>query len=309
MGHITRATPTTRYHLYGLVLESEFELPEVRPASGAAARDARVRIGTVDAGGLTEGRQLGPHLWAAPGALWLRVPNVARFLVTGGSEIVVDPHPGVDDDSVRVFLLSSALGALLSQRGMVVLHGTAIRVGDGCAVCVGASGAGKSTVAAELIRRGHPILADDVVPVDDECRALAGFPRLKLWQDAADRLDIDTTDLRTIRPSVAKFNYPLGDAEFSSEALPVRRIYVLAPRHHGGQLGVEPVQGMNRLTPLLRNTYRFRYLGGLGLQPEHLRGCARLAGRAGISILTRPAYGVEPSEVADLLLADLEAHT
>jgi len=46
----------------------------------------------------------------------------------------------------------------------------------------------------------------------------------------------------------------------------------------------------------------------MALRPEHLKSCGRLAGRARVSVLTRPERGVEPEEVADCLLSDLEAH-
>src|SRR5438552_13827711 len=109
-------TGTSLYHLSSLNLESELDLPEARPAAHAAAPHVTVRLGRVDPDGLSNGRRLGPFVWAAPGALWLRVPEVACFLITDGNKITIDPHPGVDEDSVRVFLLGSALGALLSQR-------------------------------------------------------------------------------------------------------------------------------------------------------------------------------------------------
>jgi hypothetical protein len=295
------------YQLYGFTLESELDLPEVLAAPTPAPPHARVRIGNVPPDGLPSGRRVGPFVWAAPGVLWLQVPEVARFLVTHGEEIVVDPHEGVDEDSLRVFLLGSALGSLLLQRGMVVLHGNAIGVGDECLVCVGPSGSGKSTLAAEFMRRGFPILADDVVPLDDECRVLPGFPRLKLWQDAATRLNLDTKGLRTIRPNLEKFNYPLSESHFGSEPIPLRWLYVLTSRPHG-VLKADTVRGMDRLRPLRNNTYRFGFLDGMELRADHLKSCGRLANRAHVSVLTRPEHAAEPEEVVDFLLSDLDTH-
>ena len=215
-----------RFSAYNLIIESELTLPELLPCLNACLPDVHILIGSVS----DDGQQLGPFLWVATDTLWLQIPHIARFLISKGNEIVIDPEPGIDEDSLRVFLLGSAIGALLFQRGYLVLHGNAIRIGDLCMVCVGYSGAGKSTLAAGFMQRGHAVLADDVVPVDSLCRALPGFPRIKLWQDVADKLAINTADLRRIRPNTEKFNYPLGQL-FTDQPLPIRWVYLLGNDH------------------------------------------------------------------------------
>ncbi|MCP4397035.1 MAG: hypothetical protein GY801_07015 [bacterium] len=61
--------------------------------------------------------------------------------------------------------IASELGALLHQRELLPLHGSAIKVNDGVCVFVGLSGNGKSTVAAAFRQRGYQVLADDVCVV------------------------------------------------------------------------------------------------------------------------------------------------
>lgn len=292
------------YDLYDVTVDSQLELPEARKAPPGATPAASIRVGPVDTAGSGIGRQLGPFVWAAPGMLWLQVPGVGRFLVTGGDRIVVEPDPAADADSVRVFLLGSALGAMLLQRGLIVLHGNAVVIGDACLVCVGRTGAGKSTLAAEFMRRGYPILADDVVPIDAACRALPGLPRIKLCQDALERLDLGAEGLRRIRPGVAKFNLPVIGSLFRAEAAPVRWIYVLEPSPRSEVL-VEVVRGMDRLAPLRNHTYRIRYVEGMDLRSGHLASCGRLASCADVRRVRRPERGVEPAELADRLLSEL----
>jgi hypothetical protein len=292
------------YLLYGLVLESELELPEAITARPGARPQAWVRLGDVAPEGLAGAEQLGPFAWSNAGALWLSVPGVARFLVSGGREIVVDPQPGVDEDTVRLFLLASPLAALLYQRGTFALHGNAIRLGDGCLVCVGASGAGKSTLAAEFMRRGHAILADDIVPLDGDC-VLPGTPRLKLLPDAAKRLEISTDGLRPIRPSLTKLNFELGTA-FSNEPAPLRWVYVIGRR--GRQLEIRTLRGLECLAPLRAHTYRYRFVKGMDLLPEHLKMCGRVAAAARVSVLTLPTAPISPGAVVDSLLTDVNEH-
>lgn len=294
-----------RYRCYSLLLSSEIALPELLPATDDGHQtdvDVRICLGAVPSGGLLEGQQLGPYLWVTTQQLWLHVPGVARFLVSQGREIRIDPESGVDEDSLRVFLLGSALGALLFQRGFLVLHGNAIRIGDSCLICVGHSGAGKSTLAAAFLQRGYGVLADDVVPIDRHCHALSGFPRIKLWQDTANQLGIDTQGLRRIRPDMEKFNYPVPQ-QFVDHSLPVKWVYILGSHHLSGTL-FEPIQGMARFNPLRNNTYRVRYLDGMALKAEHLKLCGQLAGRIRLARVTRPEQGFGVNALVDRLLAD-----
>ncbi len=295
-----------RYTAYNLSIDSEIDLPELLPveAGNAESADVKIHFGPLAPGGLADGQQLGPFLWAAPESLWLQVPQVARFLVSNGNDICIDPEPGIDEDSIRVFLLGSAFGALLLQRGHLVLHGNAIRIGDQCMVCVGRSGAGKSTLAAGFLQRGYEILADDVVPVDSDCRAVPGFPRIKLWQDVADHLNIDTAGLRRIRPNLEKFNYPIALAA-DTPPLPIRWVYILGSNNVFQEFRIEPIQGLHRFQPLRNNTYRVRFLDGMELKPEHMKLCGQLAGKIHLARVTRFNKGFMLERLIDCLLADI----
>ena len=297
------------YTCYGLNIASELALPEllVWPTDREPGpADVEITLGTVSANGLNHAQQLGPFLWVTDDALWLQVPEVARFLISDGQRITIDPTPGIDEDSIRVFLLGSALGALLFQRGYLVLHGNAIRIGDQCMICVGHSGAGKSTLAAGFLQRGYEILADDVVPVDETGAALPGFPRIKLWQDTATRLGIDTAGLRRIRPQTEKFHYPLHE-RFTDRPLPIRWVYILN-KHHEPDIRLDTIRGLQRFTPLRNNTYRVRFMEGMPLKSHHLQRCGLLAGRIHLARVTRPDHGFDLDRLIDRILADIAAH-
>lgn len=292
---------------YGLRFASELALPELPAAPGAAAEaDVRIRYGRVDEAGLAGGTRVGPFAWASAEALWLQVPAVGRYLVCAGREIVIDPNPGIDEDSLRLFLLGSCLGALLFQRGLLVLHGNAVQVGERCLVCVGPSGAGKSTLAAAFLRRGYPVIADDVTPVDGDGRVLPGIPRIKLWQDSAEQLAIDTGGLRRIRPVLEKFDCPVPQHP-TGQAVPLRWVYLLQPENRDG-IALEPIPGLQRFLPLRDNTYRQNFLAGMGLGSAHLAQIGRLASQVHLARLRRPTAGFAVDAMVDRILADLAEH-
>ena len=65
--------------------------------------------------------------WEMAGEIFLlRVPRLARFRITAGRDIDVETEPGVSDHEVAGFVLGTAFGILLHQRGALVLHGAAV---------------------------------------------------------------------------------------------------------------------------------------------------------------------------------------
>lgn len=291
------------YSCYGLTLDSEIALPELAAQPlppGADAADLVVRVGAV-ADPSPSATLLPLGLWVDGERIGIDVPDVGRYACEDGSRITVAPLPDADRDAVRLFLLGSALGALMTQRGHLVLHGNAFRVGDACAVVLGHSGAGKSTLAAEMHRRGYDVLSDDVVPVDAEGRALAGWPRVKLWQDALDRLGVDSTDLPRVRGAHPKFHLPLDRPVLAP--LPVRWVYTLD--RYDGPLRLVPVTGAAVFTSLHEHAYRKEILVG-ALRQTHLARSAVLAATARVARLDRPRGVDSVAASADLLLADIE---
>ncbi|GAA4078430.1 hypothetical protein ACFFOS_06675 [Nocardioides kongjuensis] len=293
------------YAGYGLLIDSELTLPDLaRDAAPGAPPDVVVRLGPV-APPTADAVRLPLGLWVDGERIGIDVPGVARYSCSGGSLITVQPAPGASDDALRLFLLGSALGCLLTQRGLLVLHGNAFVVDGGCAVVLGHSGAGKSTLAAEMHRRGHLVLSDDVVPVDAAGRAVPGWPRIKLWQDALDRLGLPSSGLDRVDDRFAKFHVPL-DRSGSLLPVPVRWIYVLD--RYDGPLRVVPVTGAAAFVSLHEHSYRNEVLVG-DLRRTHLARSADLARTARLARVDRP-HGVDSvAASADAILADIRSTT
>lgn len=293
------------YCLYGLIAHSDWPLPECPEAAQEAIADICFRRGEVPAQGIDPSSD---DTWeqSFAGDFWLNVEEVARFWVRQGKEIIIEPYPEADETSVRVYLLGSAIGALLFQRGLLLIHGNAIEVNGGCLVCVGDSGAGKSTLAAAFLQAGHRLLADDVVPVDAQGLATPGFPRIKLWGETARQFGIETSGLRRIMPDMDKYNVPLGSA-FCATPLPVKWIYVLEPSDEDDFL-CEPFDGMARFGPLHENTYRVHFLEHMALKPQHLKQVADLAGKIHMAKIRRPKQGFRLPELVTFILDDVNRH-
>ncbi len=139
------------YEVYGLNVKSSIPIPEL--VSGEGTPDVIIQKGSVP-DRLHGAVSIGGFYQAAPGSFLLSVDGVARYLVTDGARIVIQPERDAVYDEIRLFLLGCAFAALLQQRGQLPLHCSAIVVDGGCIGFAGHSGAGKSTLAAGFLKRG-----------------------------------------------------------------------------------------------------------------------------------------------------------
>jgi hypothetical protein len=257
-----------------------------------------------------------PFLQMAYGDLQLTVEDIGRFRITGGDRIAWHrAHPGVSDQDICTFLLGSAVGALLIQRGILVLHGNALEKNGQAIVCMGHSGAGKSTLAYALMQQGWRLLADDLVAVSPDGLVLPGIPRIKLWHDAAKAFGLDPGTLPPIRQGMNKYLL-MGDAvQRATKAVPLRALYLIQQRHHdssdGDEARITRITSQKIAALRLRNqAFRPRFVRGLGQEGANFMALAMLQRRVPLATLPRPT-GIEEMqtwlEEQDLLKAAEQA--
>lgn len=263
---------TEAYSLFGLDVASELPLPGM-PAGGVGGERVEVRFGPVAAPTVGWAEAQGEDLL-------IDVVKVGRFKVTRGREIVIDPAPGASERNLRVFLLGSAMGALLHQRGILPLHANAIEIAGRAVAFSGRSGAGKSTLAAWFADRGRPILCDDVCAIgfDGDGRPIVhpGVPRLRLWQDALDRSGRSTNDFERSFDGQDKYDVPAGAAA-ARAPLQLGACYMLAEAGEGEEPGIARLAGLAAIEALSANTYRGRFLRLMGAAERHMRQCLAIA--------------------------------
>lgn len=158
------------------------------------------------------------------------------------------------------YLLGPVLGLLLRLRSITCLHASAVSFGDRAAAFVGAEGAGKSTTAAALARRGHRVLSDDVVALAERegtFYVMPAYPYLCLWPDSVETLYGSSDALPRLTPNWEKRCLTLGDRGtlFEERALPLGAIYILVNRRTDSAPCVEEISAPKALLTLVANTY------------------------------------------------------
>lgn len=285
------------YCLYGLRVSSDLELPEVLPGVESNVNDLSIRLGDLRGDESATAELRGPFLRAAPDMLNLVVPGVVEMAARNGRNLLYRPFEGIDEASVRLFLLGSGIGAILMQLGHLVLHGNTIEINEGCIVCVGQSSAGKSTIAAGMLQRGYRILADDISPVDEDGLVVPGLPRIKIWQKSADILGLNTEGMARIRPELSKFNIPLGTS-FCDQKRVLKGVVIL-DQHNDTDVSVQLVSGQEKFRLLRQNVYRSRFVDGMLLKKSYFQQTMNLAANLPVIRINRPKKGNSVESVLD----------
>jgi hypothetical protein len=267
-----------RYHAHGLTFASALPIPELMPSQQEP--HVTIRYGsTPDELTPSTRKSIFYQFQPQQSLLDLRKITGARFLIRNGNEIVVERFENAQDDLIRLFLLGSCMAILLTQRGLLPLHSSAILAPQGAMLFTGPSTVGKSTLAAAFLRRGYPVLADDISAVhytpEGQPRVSPELLRLKLWTNSLNYFEVGTESLARIRPELEKYGYPLGEAVVTQPAA-LRTLYVLH-QHNTPTIDIRPIQGFSKLTQVRVAIYRSEYLSSEPIQSLWFERLSKLA--------------------------------
>ena len=297
------------YRVSGLSVESEIELTGL--IAGAPAREPQVTIRRGPVPETLPGATASGPTWQIAGKEFLmRIPDIARFLLRDGSEIVVAQESDATAADIPIFILGTVFGILLHQREQIVLHASAVRVNGKAVLFCGSSGAGKSTLAAALAQRGYPLVTDDFCTLTaDGPGARDGAPlvhpdgrQLKLWAQAIERLDLAQQRGERVRASLEKFY--VEPSEVFTEPLPLGAVYALREARPPHKPGIERPNVVDAALLLRRNAYRPLLVRRMDQKANYFHAATTIANVAGIFHLTR---ALDFAKMPDVI-AMLEAH-
>jgi hypothetical protein len=165
---------------FGLTADADFPLPG-RRLGAVAAPGRRISLEQVDPGALSplvdEPRRL-RHLVAyagcpfatlegASGDLLFHFGPRALFHLDADHTLLRCAFTRRPDRLSERVLLDTVLWTASLQVGFELLHASAVTTSAGVVAFVAERGGGKSTLAAEFLRRGATLFADDIVALED----------------------------------------------------------------------------------------------------------------------------------------------
>lgn len=280
------------FHYYhsGLRVASQIELPEWAAfACEAGEPDVRIVLsdqpcpdcptdGSVEVGA----------------TLRFGVEGIGGWQVEDGSTIRLHPGLTAGLPELRLFTLGSAWGALGYQRGFAMWHGSAVEKEGRAILFCGDSGAGKSTMAAAMTRRGANLVADDLSRIEPgEGTALIhpSATRIKLWGEAIGQFGWQDRIVQRDYYREDKFHC----SPPRSQVERVMPLVAIVSLEIGEDVGLARLSGAQALETVLRQTmYRPEML-------DALDGWGRQGALAAQIVANCPAYRLtRPKEYAAL---------
>lgn len=293
------------YSAYGLTFSSDLPLRGLFARAESDAADFQIRV--LPTAASSSGDASAIHcLGATPTKAHLSWGTVGELFVEAGRSISVIPALGADDDTLALFVSGAGVGVLLHQRGLLVLHGSAIRMGERIVGFLGAKGWGKSTTAMAMHRAGYPLVSDEhlVITMSDEEHpsVLPGTSPVKLWADALASNGGEPDSSVPVRPGLSKYytSAPLPPTDRS----PLQELFLLDV---GEQFAVETLPASRAFFGVLPHLYVHRFgtpfLQGAGAAPAFAKltqmvrhvPVSRLIRRPGLSQLPEVVMLVESS--------------
>jgi len=290
------------YSLCGWQLRSDRPLPFLA-ALDAAAPDADINVVHAAIPAIDQ-----PEVFISPfvtvyanGQTVVRIGDSLSLLASEGRDIVVDAAPRTSAEEVMTFLLGPALGLICHQKRVLPLHGATIRVGERTVTLVGNSGAGKSTTATALMKRGHRLLCDDISVIHaNDATVQPSYPGVKLWQDAADTFSIATDSLSRTRTDLQKFHYP-AEESFDHRAATLNAIVILEPVPNNATAELTRHNKLAALAQLGPFIYRRKLAKLLGAEQACFSQLGKLVSQVPVMTLTRPSRFLDFDNVLDLI--------
>ena len=232
------------------------------------------------------------------------IPGVARSFISNGKLIVVEPFPGISQQSLRNCILGSAMAALLQQRGFLVLHASSVIIQGVAVAFLGHSGAGKSTICSAFHSHGYNFLTDDVMALQvdsQETMVIPSIPEIKLRDDSALATNLSGGSLSPLHPITQKKIHRVSEG-FDTYAVPLKQIYVL---EQGEQNYIQSLGVQAAFVELIKHTRSVKTLQNQNLEQVHFNKCVLLSKNVSILKLVRKFALSELDSVVNLVKKNL----
>jgi hypothetical protein len=276
------------YKSYGVNIKSDFEIPDLIEDKSESP-DVIFKSGSLSIGLKSEER--GAFFFDPDNSEFIfRISKIATYSIKQGKTIIVDPDPGSAIEDVNIYLLGTAFGVLLHQRGILPIHGSAVLNGNEAVIFAGDTAAGKSTLVAGCAVRGYGVVSDDISALSlnntSKITISPGIPHIKLCEDALKFFDLKK-QIHSTSLNQEKYKVNILKAGFIFEPSVLNKIIIIEPSERSDFLTTE-IYGTEKFQKLMKHTYRPWAVHKLGLTSNHIKLVAKIASNIRVFCVKRP---------------------
>jgi hypothetical protein len=276
------------YYSNGLYLKSVIHFPELQTSTNSP--DVTITFGKIpdvlkEANYSDDFQQINLQDYQ------LNMPSIAKFLVKNTNEVIIEAYPNSDEADIRMYFLASILPVLVHKHKLLPLHSCCINVNGNAFLIGGVSGAGKSTFALGMHRKGYEILNDDVSTIGfnekDNPIAYIGYRQIKLLTESLENYGYELTEFEKLNTEITKFRFPLQE-EILHESLPIKAVFLFEHDPQKEVVDIQELKGLESFLQLTKNTFRVELLRELGLKKNHFELCSKIAQKIKVFKVSRP---------------------
>jgi hypothetical protein len=183
---------------------------------------------------------------------------------------------------VEIHFLGWILSIWLELRRIPAIHASAIVTQHGAIGFSSSSKGGKSALAATFVKEGYPLLADDILPIEEAEGSTyfgrPGYPQMRMWPDEAEYFLGKYEDLELVLPEYSKRRVPIGlngFGRFYNEKQKLKVLYFPERKDEAEDIRIESISPKDALIKLVQNSFSARTVAVLGLEPQRMKFFAR----------------------------------
>lgn len=296
------------YKVYGLNVKSDIMISELMTSEKSIQEDFEVSVCLESVpDDISSPKVKYENYQISDNELLFYIKGVAKYYISNGNKIVVQPDENATLNDIKTFLLGSSFGAILTQRDSIAVHGGAMMICGKSYIFTGDMGSGKSTLTSAFRVRGYSFLSDDVsvtgMTKDGLTVLYPGYPQQKLCGDTMLKLGYNLDDFKMINSDRNKFAIPVHN-DFINEPIPLGGIIELTVGEVD-EVKIIEIKGIDKIKAVYENIYRVEFIRDVGLRPSFYKNYINMVKNTPLYRIIRPRDIFSVEEQIDIICKTL----
>ena len=232
--------------------------------------------------------------------------EICAFLIEEGTRIYFAPLKETSNYMLSAYIIGWCMCYLMYQRNKLGIHCSALSYKDQAFLVSGNSGAGKSTTAMSLAKKGYKFLTDDLAFISSDNDFII-YPALPLQKICSDKIGTIKNKENLIFIDELKGKYALIDKKsFDDSPKKVTTLFKLETSKAITKVKHDLITGFQSLSLLLDSLYMVSFFRETSFPVSVKSECLKLASKIRVINIQRPLGLDTTDEITDIIENYLE---